>query len=159
MVRPVALRIALLHGQEQQAQYSKSVRLDGAVCPEVMTLFLQGDCIRGKALHRHFARLGCRLGTRLSNSIRNVFEVGVFILAFGRPDAVKTVSAPPRDDMEVQMEHRLLGRLARRGDQIHTLGIQRHLDRAAYLDDSSHQLGIERRLYLPQVSHVDTRND
>lgn len=59
----------------------------------------------------------------------------------------------------MQMEDRLLGRLAGRGDQVHALGRHRPLDSPADADDGPHQIGPELRVDGPKVPNMGPGDD
>jgi hypothetical protein len=87
--------------------------------------------------------------TRLPNPAGRIRQIGILVFPFDGPNAAEAISAPSRYQMEVQVEDRLFGRFASRGDQVHPLRLQGHFDRSANIDHRGHQVSAKRRVNLP----------
>ena len=99
------------------------------------------------------------MGASLSNPVRHICQVNVFVLTVDRPDAAEAIPVPPGYDMEVQVEDGLLGSLACRSNEVHAFRRQCCVDRAANADHRRYQLSAQRGLHFPKVLDVSPRNN
>jgi len=94
----------------------------------------------------------------VSDPADDIWTCGFGALRFGGPDAVDVVAVPPRNDVEMQVEHRLLSGVASRSDQVHALWLEHIVESSADGDTRSRKIRRGRRAGLPKVAHVGSRH-
>lgn len=96
-----------------------------------------------------FADLGCEaFAYRVSND-----------RGLSGPNAIDSVVMPTRDEVQMEVEHRLLSRRSRRADQVHALRFDGNLYRAPDPYHRLHKVTAQHPINRPHIGQVATWND